>query len=220
MATSTIHQVCGQSLHLHPHKAVWWEEGRTLFLADLHLGKGAHFRKAGIPAPRALADADLRRLDQLLGAFDIDAVFFLGDLFHSDHNGEWAGLGELLARHPKPAFHLVRGNHDILAEEHYNSAGLSLLNEPFFCDPFVLSHYPLARPVQGYYNLAGHLHPAVILNGKGRQHLRLPCFYFRPDQAVLPAFGAFTGHACLDPQSEDAVFVIVEDRVLKIEQRS
>ncbi|HMQ64306.1 MAG TPA: ligase-associated DNA damage response endonuclease PdeM, partial [Flavilitoribacter sp.] len=215
-APSTVHRVCGQSLHLHPLKAAWWEEGRTLFLADLHLGKGLHFRKAGIPAPKALAEANLNRLDQLLGTFEIDSVFFLGDLFHSDHNGEWAALGELLARHPKPAFHLVRGNHDILTAEHYGAAGISLLDEPFFCDPFVLTHYPLATPDPDYYNLAGHIHPAVILNGKGRQHLRLPCFHFGPAQAVLPAFGAFTGHACLTPNSEDAVFVIFEDRVLKI----
>ena len=45
--------------------------------------------------------------------------------------------------------------------------------------------------------LAGHLHPARRLHGPGRDSVRLPCFVHEEGQgrgqAVLPAFGEFTG---------------------------
>ena len=48
----------------------------------------------------------------------------------------------------------------------------------------------------GYgYVLAGHLHPGVRLHGPGRQSVRLPCFAFGRNAALLPAFSEFTGTA-------------------------
>ena len=37
---------------LHPSGGVYWIDKKTLLLADIHLGKVAHFRKNGIPVPR------------------------------------------------------------------------------------------------------------------------------------------------------------------------
>jgi uncharacterized protein len=72
----------------------------------------------------------------------------------------------------------------------------------------------------GHYNLAGHIHPGVSLRGKGRQSLTLPCFYFGRHQALLPAFGVFTGLARIKPVKEDKVFVIVEDKIMDLSDRS
>jgi metallophosphoesterase superfamily enzyme len=41
--------------------------------------------------------------------------------------------------------------------------------------------------------LAGHVHPACVLQGPGRDRLRLPCFVAEDGQAWLAAFGEFTG---------------------------
>jgi metallophosphoesterase superfamily enzyme len=43
------------------------------------------------------------------------------------------------------------------------------------------------------FGLAGHLHPAVHLGGRGGDRLRRPCFLHFADGLVLPAFGRWTG---------------------------
>ena len=48
----------------------------------------------------------------------------------------------------------------------------------------------------------------------GGQELRLPCFWFQPHGAVLPAFGSFTGMASIAPRPGDRVFVVADSAVL------
>ncbi|MGB3618727.1 MAG: hypothetical protein WBA12_11460, partial [Catalinimonas sp.] len=66
----------GQTLHLAPERAVYWAERRAWLVADLHLGKVAHFRKAGRAVPAAAAAENYRRLDALLGRYPTDTVYF------------------------------------------------------------------------------------------------------------------------------------------------
>ena len=65
-----------------------------LLLADLHLGKGAHFRREGIPVPTNMISKDLRKLETLIDLFQPGRVVFLGDLFHSVYNPEWEIFGQ------------------------------------------------------------------------------------------------------------------------------
>ena len=74
-----------------------------------------------------------------------------------------------------------------------------------------LNHQPDA--VAGAYVLAGHIHPAAVLGGRARDHLRLPCFHLGPQVGVLPAFGAFTGMHVLPRAPGDRVFVVAGDAV-------
>jgi len=64
------------------------------------------------------------------------------------------------------------------------------------------------------YILCGHIHPAIRLQGTGRQSARVPCFYFSKHQAILPAFGAFTGMYTIQPKEQDQVFLVVQNKVL------
>jgi metallophosphoesterase superfamily enzyme len=52
--------------------------------------------------------------------------------------------------------------------------------------------------------------------GYGRQSLRLPCFYFGTEVAVLPAFSGFTGTFTLEKEAAAEVFVIAERKVLRV----
>ena len=45
-------EIYNHNFILHPSGAIFWLEKKTLFLADVHLGKVAHFRKNGIAVPR------------------------------------------------------------------------------------------------------------------------------------------------------------------------
>ena len=92
--------------------------------------------------------------------------------------------------------------------------GVDCLSGPLLVDGLALAHHPeplAAHP--GHYVLAGHIHPAAIVSGRGRDSLRLPCFHFGPRVGVLPAFGAFTGMHVMPRGDADRVFVIADDSV-------
>jgi metallophosphoesterase superfamily enzyme len=80
--------------------------------------------------------------------------------------------------------------------------------------PFSLSHEPL--PTTQGYNLCGHIHPGVILRGRGRQRLRLPCFYLDHAQGILPAFGAFTGLYVLSAKDGGRVYAVTDASILDV----
>lgn len=208
--------VAGEYLTLHPYRGIYWEREKILLIADLHLGKATHFRKAGLPVPEAISHTNWDRLISLLLDFEPKRVLVLGDLFHSDYNSEWEELAQLIHQFDHIDFELVIGNHDILDLHNYERAGLVSHRTALIMPPFLFTHEPTLAEQQGLYNLAGHIHPCVRLRGKGRQSLRLPCFYFSPTGGILPAFGAFTGMGEVQVKNGDQVFVIAEERVLKV----
>ncbi|MDX5319493.1 MAG: phosphoesterase, partial [Bacteroidota bacterium] len=83
-----IHHWNGEELHFHRDKVLYLPKHQALLIADLHLGKTLHFRKNGLPIPAAAGLQDLHRLDTLIQQFEDAAIYFLGDLFHSEHNNE------------------------------------------------------------------------------------------------------------------------------------
>jgi uncharacterized protein len=209
-------EVCGEVFELLPHKAIYWPKMKSLFIADLHIGKINHFRRSGIPLPSKANDRNIEMLLDVLHHTKPDRVICLGDLFHSHYNEEWEVFGEVVKHFRRMSFELVLGNHDIMSDLQYERKGI-LLHDKLVIDRFVFTHHPLEEINPGYYNLAGHIHPGVSLRGRGRQSLTLPCFYFGQPQALLPAFGVFTGLACVRPLKDDRIFVIAEDRILAIE---
>ncbi|MEO7989751.1 MAG: ligase-associated DNA damage response endonuclease PdeM [Chryseolinea sp.] len=206
--------LCGEVFELLPQKAIYWKRERALLMADLHLGKINHFRKSGIPVPSKANEKNLELIVELIESTNPARVIFLGDLFHSHYNPEWEVFGELVKHFQSISFELVLGNHDILSEGQYVRKSITLYDE-LRLPPFIFTHHPLEEMVDNLYNLAGHIHPGATLHGKARQSVTLPCFYFGKQQGVLPAFGMFTGLARIKPKTDDLVFVVVEDKVLK-----
>lgn len=118
---------------------------------------------------------------------------------------------------------LVKGNHDILNHNQYTAAGFIVLNE-YRLFPFKFIHEPLPvtqEPMSeaegsDLYGISGHIHPAVKLKGKGKQSLTLSCFYFNSVQAIMPAFGKFTGKYCIEVAKDVHVFGILNNKVVKL----
>lgn len=206
--------LAGEELILHPLKAIYWPAKKTIFIADFHLGKGAHFRRNGIMVHSGIDLVNLKNLNQLLKNFSVDQVIFLGDLFHSKYNQAWESFEKYVRQHPKIAFHLVMGNHDILPPGLYKASNLILHHESYSLPPFHLSHKPLQQFPAGLFNLAGHIHPGVMLKGVAKQYMRVPCFYFSDNQGIMPAFGEFTGLCILKPKKKDKIFVPIEKTVV------
>ena len=209
--------VAGERFLLLPERAVYWREGRTLFVADFHLGKAASFRKAGIPLPSGSTSDNIRRLERAVARTRAKAVVFLGDFLHSA-DGRSPRTFDTFAqwRESRTALELtiVRGNHDKKAGDPPEAWNVKCIEAGESLGPFVLNHEP--GPSRGGYALAGHIHPAVRLSAPGEKSLRLPCFWFGARYGVLPAFGAFTGNADVLPRRGDQVFVIAEEEVLQV----
>jgi DNA ligase-associated metallophosphoesterase len=206
----------GEQLTLHPYRAIYWQKHKALLLADLHLGKGAHFRKEGIPMPVQAGQVDFDKLIALLLDFQPERTLFLGDLFHSVYNPTWEEFGQLVNQFGDIHFELIAGNHDILSPHQYEKFQVKVHAEPYPMGPFLLSHHPMESVPEDRYNLAGHIHPGIRLSGLGRQRLRLPCFWFGKEQGLLPAFGSLTGTAPIEALAEDQVFVVTDEAVIEV----
>lgn len=208
--------VNGNTFLLLKEKAAFWVEQKALLMADLHLGKINHFRKGGIAVPTAANQQNLERLQMLLHFTNPARVILVGDLFHSHYNDAWEEFGNLVQHYPAIAFELVIGNHDILSQHQYARKGI-VIHQELRVENILFTHHPIEPAPTDLYNIAGHIHPGVYLQGKAKQSLTLPCFYFGKQYGILPAFGAFTGLARIKPSIDDQVFVILPDRVMRVE---
>lgn len=207
-------EAAGESLWLLPQGAVWWPAGRTLFAADLHLGKGAAFRAHGQAVPAGSSAQTLARLEALAAAQGAAALVVLGDFWHGR-----AGLTPpLLAAVTRFAERLpttlVLGNHD--RPIHPDGLPMRVVDETLTLGPLKAAHEP-PPPGHSGFTLAGHLHPAVALRSRAGDRLRRPCFVRYPHALVLPAFGGLTGALTLSPadlaRQGAEVAVLGEDRV-------
>lgn len=217
-SAATSFSLLNQNLLLLPQKAIFWKEEKALIAADVHLGKVGHFRKAGIAVPRDLEQNDLAVLSDLIHEYHPQKIIFLGDLFHSDINADWDWFKLWRQQFPKLQIILIRGNHDIVHDDHYLQLNVELHNE-LAIGPFLMLHHPQAEetlPQLTGYVFCGHIHPGVALHGRGRQSLTLPCFAFGKQQAILPSFGRFTGRVAIRSLQTDKIFAVLKDKVLAI----
>lgn len=186
------------ALWLLPERAVWWPSGATLFVADVHLGKAAAFRTAGLAVPGGTTQDNLQRLAELVARHPARRLVVLGDLLHARAARTPAVLQALRdwrAAHAGLACVLVRGNHDDHAGDPPADLDIAVVEEPWVVGPWHGRHEPLADGPVAPSGLAlcGHVHPVCVLHGAARERLRLPCFVLTPSALWLPAFGAFTG---------------------------
>lgn len=213
--------VAWRGLALLPGRAVWQPATRTLWIADLHLGKAAAFRALGQPAPAGTTAENLRRLDALIDAQGARRLVVLGDFLHArasrtpellrqlrDWRAARAGLDCVV----------VRGNHDARAGDAPADFGIVSVDEPFTLAGVEGWHHDESddEPGDGAIRLSGHIHPVVRLTGPGRDRLRLPCYCLGAGRIVLPAFGEFTGGHSVDPRVWPALVATTDERLFPL----
>ncbi len=209
--------LAGETLALLPQRALWWPRCQTVFVADVHIGKAAAFRKLGVPVPIGTTDDTLERLQALLHLTAAGHLVVLGDLFHSEHvqqSDSLASFGVWRGHNAHVKMTLVRGNHDARSGDPPAEMDIACVEAPVDFGGLWGLHEPdehFTLP-----SLAGHLHPAIRLSGRGRDSVRLPCFVRRGDQVILPAFGAFTGMHTLKDLSGLQVFPVSGQAVFKM----
>ena len=210
-----------QNCWLSPERMLYWEEQQALVVSDLHFGKTGHFRKEGIAVPQSVYKEDLQRLVSQLQFFQPRTLIVVGDMFHSHANKELDWFKKWRDDFPALDIQLVMGNHDILQQQWYQEAGVSISPETLTLGAFSFVHD--VNPVAANspflipnYLFSGHLHPGIRISGAGKQSLHFPCFYFTPVFCVLPAFSRFTGLALVRPKNGDAVFAIVNQSIIQL----
>jgi len=210
-------EIIRDGVQLLPEKAIFFTKEKVLVAADLHFGKINHFRQAGLPVPKSANQKNAETLIDLINYWKPERTIFLGDLFHSHYNEEWEVVGQIVKHFPVCCFELVIGNHDIMSEHQYQRKGIKVIEKEEI-NQWILTHEPMdvADIPPGRINMAGHIHPGAFLQGKGRQSVTLPCFWFSKNQLILPAFGSFTGLAVISPAEADNVYIVVEKKIMAV----
>ena len=219
MATLLSHLIGEEHLILSNERALLWENEKTLIVADLHVGKTGHFRKAGIGVPAAVYKDDLHRLLAQILFFKAERLIIVGDLTHSSANRELDLFRKWRKDFSSLDVHLAKGNHDILDNSWYEEASIKVHNDPLSIKQFLFVHDILKPKFQingDRYAFSGHVHPGITLKGRGKQALHFPCFYFTSQHCILPAFSRFTGTYPVSPQTNEKVFAVVERELVPL----
>lgn len=208
--------IAGREIHLLPERVLWCPTSSTVFIADAHFGKDAHFRSAGVAVPAGTTDTDLQRIDDVVRATCARRLVFLGDFLHDVGSRADETFGSLRAwrrRNASLAIMLVAGNHDARAGSPPEDLGVEVVSEPFFEAPFAWLHHP--REVPSAHALAGHVHPGVRLASSRGRRLSVPIFLVTERLTILPSFGGFTGLGIVEPRPGSRVFLCGEDAVVE-----
>jgi uncharacterized protein len=186
----------------------------SLVVADVHLGKSATFRARGLPIPEGDTARDFLRLTTMVRKYHARHLIIAGDFFHAPA-GITADLRTALTQFFEEIdipVTLVVGNHDTKISPLPNSltrvSRLDLAEISIVHDP--------AHRKGTHFHISGHWHPVVKIPEGKRTSLRLPCFFFRQNVLVLPAFGSFTGGEIMAAQPDDRIFVSLREAVVEL----
>lgn len=207
----------GEEFTLLADRGCYRRATQTLVVSDLHFGKAATFRGAGVPVPEASTDSTLARLDRMIAATGARRMLVLGDFYHA-LSGRTPTLDAAVQvwrdRHASLSISLVIGNHDEHAGEPPRSLGIECLGESWQDDGIEFRHEPPTRTDRP--TMCGHVHPAIALSDRAGFTHRRACFWFAQQLAMLPAAGAFTGTKSIAPRHGDRVYLIADGEVVAV----
>jgi DNA ligase-associated metallophosphoesterase len=195
---------------------MYWEEERTLILADIHIGKAAMFRKAGVAVPEGSMQEDLLKISALIEQMQAKKCIIVGDLIHapSGLSAEVKAYFSQWLKQTSCEIHLILGNHDrILAKSLPEEWSLYLHKEPIIINPFYFSHYPMKH--EEYFVWSGHLHPKITIKNQ-HDSITLRCFQIFPELGILPAFGSFVGGTAVKKEKNCSIYAITDQSVIEI----
>lgn len=216
-AGAAVVTLAGETVLLLAERALFWPRARTLFVADVHLGKAAAFRAGGVAIPRGATANDLARLATLIERTAASRLVVLGDFLHAAAGrvpALHAAFTQWRAAHAALSITLVRGNHDARAGDPPPAWDIDVVPDPHPLAPFVLCHEP-ATPRTGHA-LCGHLHPGARIAAGGHASVRVPCFVLGRRRTLLPAFGRLTGLAIVAPKHGETIVAIAGFRLFAL----
>ena len=173
--------------------ALWAVEGRTLLVADLHLGYGWAQRRRGELGP--VVEGETReRLLRLVEAGRPERLVLVGDIVHAPRPAaeERAMIAQTLtALRDRTELVCVLGNHDrafstefpeFPAVAEWRTSGVRVVHGD------VLP----TGPLEGVVTVVGHFHPAVRVKTASGASQKMAAFLEGRGLLVLPAFSNFS----------------------------
>lgn len=205
------------ALLLGADRTIWLPNHEILIISDLHIGKTQHFRKHGIPIPLEAANKNLELFKIAVLKRKPKKIVFLGDLFHSRLNSEWSlFVNMIISLREEFDFDIVLtiGNHDILSPQNY--AEIEALCVPYYevNDLYFIHEPPDVYVYNDKLTICGHLHPGVIIKGKARSKIKLPCFGLQNQCLIMPSFGNLTGSVSVNWQDDSRTWAIVNNTTI------
>ncbi|MBL9183901.1 MAG: ligase-associated DNA damage response endonuclease PdeM [Verrucomicrobiaceae bacterium] len=205
-------------LQLLPEGAAFDARRGLLFVSDLHLGKTAVFRDAGLALPEGPDDRILTRLTELTAKTSAKSLVVLGDVFHAKSPGTQQVVEKLAQHRGDVKWLIVPGNHDKRVPWADWLPDAEILDEGDLVGPWRVRHFPPEDTVEP--TLCGHLHPGIALGAARVRKTKLPCFWQRREALVLPAFGDFTGLKMIQREPDDRVWVTINDQIAEVPRRA
>lgn len=202
-------------LSLTNQRALFWEAEKTLVVSDLHIGKTAHFRKAGIAIPSTILYNDLNRLQTLIDHFRAQTILVVGDLFHAENNSDIDQFQIFITDNSTINFELIKGNHDRLKHSFYEAMGIEIFKTHKDVNQFRFVHDEQHCDAHTFC-ISGHTHPGVTIKGKGKVFIKLPCYEVSEHRLILPAFSEFTGLNTKRTVADSTCYGFTEKSVFEI----
>ena len=211
---------------LLPGRAAFLPKTSTVVCSDIHLGKAATFRHAGITIPEGSAQHDLQRLTGIVQTCGARRLLITGDLFHARSGctqqvlDEFSAFCEQVRQSHDTRIVLVLGNHEQSLGKKFrpHEIGINRCEEEIIEPPFRFihdhqSHFD-AQPDS--FTIAGHVHPTVTIKGTSGDRLTCRCFVTTGTTLTLPAFGSFTGGHKISPSDGTRVWLAQIDGVMPL----
>ena len=140
-----IIEIAGREIVLRGDGCAIDRADRTLYVADIHLGKAETFQRRGRAVPLGGDAQSFHQLAQAVNESLVESVVVLGDLFHAPRDLRPEQLCELLERlnrHADRPITLVLGNHDRLPRSTLEHYGITVVDEPYVTDHWQCLHHP------------------------------------------------------------------------------
>ena len=198
----TFARVNGETLLLDCAGAAWWDDERTLILADIHFEKGSSLAQRGALLPPYDTRTTLKRIAALLDHYRPELVIALGDSFHDPEAAERLDGEEramLAAQVGSTDWIWIEGNHDPQPPLWLGGT----VTRELAMGGLVFRHEPSSEKQPG--EIAGHLHPCATVTRHGRS-LRRRCFAADLQRMVMPAFGAYAGGLDVHDEAVSSLF--------------
>ena len=208
---------------LLPGRAAFLPQTSTVVCSDIHLGKAATFRHAGMPIPEGSAQHDLQRLTGIVQRYRAQRLLITGDLFHARSGctqqvlDDFSAFCEQVRLSHNTDVVLVLGNHEQSLGKKFqpHEIGIKRCEEEIIEPPFHFIHDQTkqseAQP--NSFTIAGHIHPTITIKGTSGDQLTSRCFVTSPNQLILPAFGSFTGGSRIKMNQASRVWLAGESDV-------
>lgn len=215
-------RILGETLWLHPGRAVIWPRHSAIIVADTHFGKSSALARHGLAIPAGSDGRDRARLSRLVSEFSASRLIILGDFLHeplplqSREAAEMQTWSESLG---DTKIQVIAGNHDRGVSTGWRGYIEWITNEHRE-PPFRFIHNDSKHSTRrAVFSLSGHVHPVIALRGLRKRASRVPAFWLRKQGLILPSFGLFTGGHLITPAKGDRLFAVSPEQVVPFPTR-